>query len=128
MSLHGDPMGTYPRFLTHSDEIGKGRGTGFNVKLPIPPGTPFGVWRQALAEGLSRIDAFGADALVVSLEVDTSKNDPISFFKLKTADFTHCGADIAKHCFPALFVMEGGYDVEEIGVNAVNVLAGFEGY
>jgi acetoin utilization deacetylase AcuC-like enzyme len=27
---------------------------------------------------------------------------------------------------PTLFVMEGGYAVEEIGVNAVNVLIGFE--
>ncbi|WP_240448154.1 hypothetical protein, partial [Pseudomonas aeruginosa] len=25
------------------------------------------------------------------------------------------------------FVMEGGYAVEEIGINAVNVLQGFEG-
>ena len=27
---------------------------------------------------------------------------------------------------PTLFVMEGGYDIEEIGVNTVNVLQGFE--
>ena len=27
---------------------------------------------------------------------------------------------------PTLFVMEGGYAVDEIGVNAVNVLMGFE--
>ena len=27
---------------------------------------------------------------------------------------------------PTLFVMEGGYAVEDIGVNTVNVLAGFE--
>jgi len=26
-----------------------------------------------------------------------------------------------------LFVMEGGYAVEEIGINVVNVLQGFEG-
>ncbi len=28
---------------------------------------------------------------------------------------------------PTLFVMEGGYIVDEIGINAVNVLLGFEG-
>ena len=27
---------------------------------------------------------------------------------------------------PTLFVMEGGYAVEEIGINTVNVLTGFE--
>lgn len=28
---------------------------------------------------------------------------------------------------PTLFVMEGGYMVDEIGINAVNTLLGFEG-
>jgi len=27
---------------------------------------------------------------------------------------------------PTLFVMEGGYDIAEIGVNTVNVLQGFD--
>ena len=29
---------------------------------------------------------------------------------------------------PTSSVMEGGYDVEEVGVNAVNVLQGFEAH
>ena len=36
------------------------------------------------------------------------------------------GERIARLGKPTLFVMEGGYAVEEIGVNAVNVLEGFE--
>jgi acetoin utilization deacetylase AcuC-like enzyme len=28
---------------------------------------------------------------------------------------------------PTLFIMEGGYAVEEIGINTVNVLQGYEG-
>ena len=67
------------------------------------------------------------DALIISLGVDTFEHDPISFFKLKSADFMVYGGDIAKLDLPTLFVMEGGYDVEEIGVNTVNVLQGFEG-
>jgi acetoin utilization deacetylase AcuC-like enzyme len=27
---------------------------------------------------------------------------------------------------PTLFVLEGGYDIDEVGINAVNVLKGFE--
>ena len=34
---------------------------------------------------------------------------------------------IAQLGLPTLFVMEGGYAVEQVGVNAVNVLQGFEG-
>ena len=33
---------------------------------------------------------------------------------------------IARLSLPTLFVMEGGYAVDEIGVNAVGVLTGFE--
>ena len=63
---------------------------------------------------------------MISLGVDTFERDPISFFKLTSADFTDYGATIAGMKLPTLFVMEGGYAVAEIGVNTVNVLEGFE--
>lgn len=126
VSLHGDPMEAFPYFLGHADETGTGTGAGFNVNFPMPPGTPFDVWRAALHQGLERIAGYGADALVVSLGVDTFENDPISFFKLQSDDFLRIGADIAGATLPTLFVMEGGYDVDEIGVNVVNVLTGFD--
>ena len=65
--------------------------------------------------------------LVVSLGVDTFEKDPISKFKLKSDDYFTIGETIAALGRPTLFVMEGGYAVAEIGVNAVNVLQGFEG-
>ena len=64
---------------------------------------------------------------MISLGVDTFEHDPISFFKLASDDFKRYGTTIASLNLPTLFVMEGGYAVEEIGVNAVNVLEGFEG-
>ena len=36
------------------------------------------------------------------------------------------GEIIASVGVPTLFVMEGGYMVDEIGINAVNVLRGYE--
>ncbi|MCP4391606.1 MAG: histone deacetylase family protein, partial [Gammaproteobacteria bacterium] len=42
-------------------------------------------------------------------------------------DFKRYGATIASLKLPTLFIMEGGYAVEEIGLNAVNVLEGYEG-
>ena len=63
---------------------------------------------------------------MVSLGVDTYKDDPISHFTLDSDDYLQIGRTIADMGLPTLFVMEGGYAVEEIGVNAVNVLTGFE--
>ena len=66
-------------------------------------------------------------SLIVSLGVDTFEKDPISRFKLKSEDYPKIGRRIAALGLPTLFVMEGGYAVDEIGVNAVGVLTGFEG-
>lgn len=126
LSIHGDPLHAFPHFLGHAEEEGSGAGVGFTVNFPLPPGTSFGTWRAALVQALQRVADFAPDALVVSLGVDTFETDPISFFKLASDDFTTYGADIAALGLPTLFVMEGGYDIAEIGVNAVNVLQGYE--
>ena len=125
VSIHGDPRTEYPFFLGHADERGAGAGTGFNLNLPLPRGTGFTRWREALRLGLQAIDAFGAQALVVALGVDTFEGDPISGFALKSADYLLLGQDIAGAALPTVFVFEGGYAVAEVGVNTANVLEGF---
>lgn len=42
-------------------------------------GTSWTVWSEALVDALTRIKAFGAEAIVLSLGVDTFERDPISF-------------------------------------------------
>ena len=125
VSLHGQPEDAFPHFLGYADETGAGEGEGHTLNYPMPPGTPFAEWGDALKSALAKIADYGPDALVVSLGVDTFEKDPISFFKLKSDDFTTYGDWIAKAGLPTLFVMEGGYAVEEIGINTVNVLSGF---
>jgi acetoin utilization deacetylase AcuC-like enzyme len=127
VSLHGDPVEAFPYFSGYADETGAGAGLGFNLNLPLPSGTAFDAWSAALATGLDRIRAFRADALVVSLGVDTYEGDPISFFGLRSDDFSRYGSAIGALGVPTLFVLEGGYAVAAIGTNVVNVLGGFEG-
>ena len=126
VSLHGQPEDAFPHFLGYADETGEGTGEGANLNLPMPPGTAYPVWAEALDFGLRAIRDFGAEALVVSLGVDAFKDDPISFFKLESQDFTDCGRRIGKLGLPTVFCMEGGYAIDAIGVNTVNVLEGFE--
>ena len=127
VSLHGDPDQEYPYMLGFADELGAGKGEGYNVNYPLPWGTGWDEWSSALDAGLKRIEAYGADIVIVSLGVDTYKDDPISQFKLDHEHFTRMGERIKSLNKPTLFVMEGGYAVAEIGINAVNVLTGFEG-
>jgi acetoin utilization deacetylase AcuC-like enzyme len=126
VSLHGDPREAFPYFMGYADETGAGAGEGFTVNYPLPKATTFEVWGAALREGLKKIRQFAPDYLVVSLGVDTFERDPISFFKLSSDDFSTYGALIGALGIPTLFVLEGGYAVTEIGINAVNVLAACE--
>jgi acetoin utilization deacetylase AcuC-like enzyme len=127
LSLHGDPRDAFPHFSGYSDETGQDAGVGTTFNCPLPPGTNFKTWCNKLKDSLTKIDQFGADVLVVSLGVDTFEKDPISFFKLKSEDFLSIGQLLADLNLPTLFVMEGGYDIKELGINVVNVLQGFEG-
>lgn len=126
LSIHGDPQTEYPCYTGYADERGEGAGLGYNHNYPLPVGSDWSVWSQALQDALRVAAGYGAEALVVSLGVDTFAEDPISQFKLRSDDYLRMGEMIAALGLPTVFVMEGGYAVEEIGLNAVNVLQGFE--
>lgn len=125
VSIHADPAQEYPYFSGYSDETGEGAGEGATLNLPLPQGTLWDDYAEALEVGLERIHVFAPGALIVSLGVDTFKHDPIARFRLESTNFTTLGAHIATLKLPTLFVMEGGYAVEALGGNVVNVLRGF---
>jgi acetoin utilization deacetylase AcuC-like enzyme len=126
LSLHSHPSHEYPYFLGFEDELGEGEGEGYNQNYPLPWGTSWDTYQVAFENALSRIKAYSPDVVVVSLGVDTFEHDPISEFKFKSEDYLKLGAGLANLKKPTLFVMEGGYAIEQIGVNMVNVLMGFE--
>jgi len=126
ISIHGDPKTEYPFYLGHADEIGEGEGEGYNMNLPLVAGSSAGQWFAALETACIRLGAYRPQALVVSLGVDAFAGDPISRFALQSADFLRIGERIGHLGLPTVFVFEGGYAVAEVGINAVNVLEGFE--
>jgi acetoin utilization deacetylase AcuC-like enzyme len=125
VSLHATPESEYPYFLGYADERGAGRGEGCTLNLPLPLGTAWPEYRAALDVALDAIGRFAADALVVSLGVDTFEADPISAFRLHRADYARIGACLAAPGLPTVFVQEGGYAVAEIGANVAGVLGEF---
>ena len=124
-SIHADPSFAYPHFLGFADERGEGAGEEANVNYPLPMFTDWSGYAPALDAALARVKDFGADVLLVSLGLDTFENDPISRFKLRSADYLRMGERIAAHGLPALFVFEGGYDIDALAGITANVLEGF---
>jgi acetoin utilization deacetylase AcuC-like enzyme len=126
LSLHADPAHEYPFFNGFAPERGAGPGTGATHNFPLPLGTAWNTYRPALDAASAAITDFAPDALVVSLGVDTAAED-YDTFQLVADDFTRMGAAIGALDLPTLFVQEGGYDLDVIGRNVVNVLRGSAG-
>jgi acetoin utilization deacetylase AcuC-like enzyme len=126
MSIHADPRSAYPFYLGHADECGAGPGLGYNLNLPLPPGSTVPAWFAALETACLRLARHAPDALVVSLGVDTYGGEPQARFALQGADFLRLGERLSWLGLPTAFIFEGGHPVKELGVNLVNVLEGFE--
>ncbi len=127
ISIHADPSFAYPHFLGFADERGQGAGEGANVNMPLPRKTDWPGYSQALNTAIARIRDFGPDVVLVSLGLDTFEGDPICRFKLKTEDYKRMGDMLGTLNKPTLFVFEGGYNLEALAENTVNVLESYLG-
>ena len=126
-SIHADPSFAYPHFLGFADERGEGKGEERNLNLLLPKGTDWSAYSQALDAALAAVKNFGPDVLLVSLGLDTFEADPICQFKLRNDDYLRMGETLGRAGLPTVFVFEGGYNIEHLGTNTVNVLEGFVG-
>lgn len=122
ISLHTDPAVDYPYFSGYADEIGADAGEGFNLNLPLPPGTDWSGYGKALNIACQRVRDFGPDYLVVALGADGYVDDPAGRLALTLADFNRIGEAIASLALPHIYVLEGGYDLRAIGSCVLNVL------
>lgn len=123
VSIHTDPAVDYPYFSGYADEVGEGSGEGFNLNIPVPPGTRWPDYSRALAAAVEKLRGFSPDYLVVALGADAHVDDPAGRIHLQTEDFRLIGRAIAALEIPHMFVLEGGYGLDVIGECVRNVVA-----
>jgi acetoin utilization deacetylase AcuC-like enzyme len=126
MSIHADPRQAFPFYCGHADETGAGAGLGYNVNLPLAPGSNAQAWFAALETACVRLSMYRPEALVVALGGNIFQGEPHGGFGLATADFLRLGERLAWLGVPATFQLEGGSPLRELGTNIVNVLEGFD--
>jgi acetoin utilization deacetylase AcuC-like enzyme len=115
VSVHGDPNRYYPFFTGHAEERGAGDGAGCTLNLPLAFGTADAGWLAAIRHGIDAAQRFGAEALVVSLGFDASKDEPLNALAVTEEGFARAGALLGAMKRPAAIVQEGGYNVDIIG-------------
>lgn len=125
VSIHADPNEHFPYFSGHANEIGEGAGRGFNLNIPLMPGTDGDTFLQVLTElVVPRIKEFAPAFLIVAFGADTYHKDPICDFKLDTPDYNIIAKQLASLNLPTLVTQEGGYFVPALGDNVVSFLSG----
>jgi len=127
VSVHGDPGGYYPWFSGFADERGGGTGLGFNQNYPLAIGSGDEPWLEAVRAGMGAITAFGAEALVVSLGFDASRDEPLNALSVTEDGFARAGQTIRAGGVPTVLVQEGGYNVAKLGELLTCFMNGFSG-
>jgi acetoin utilization deacetylase AcuC-like enzyme len=110
-SIHGSPL--YPGTGPASD-VGSGRGEGFTVNLPVPPGSGDDTW-VSLVEHVVRplARAYAPELVLVSAGYDAHERDPLASMRVTTAGYAGIVWQLMKAAgsTPIAFVTEGGYDL-----------------
>jgi acetoin utilization deacetylase AcuC-like enzyme len=126
VSIHGE--GEYPYFSGAPEENGEGKGTGYNLNLPIScsQDVTWELYSPRMQQAIEKLKAVRTKYLVVSLGFDTFCNDPVGKFCLAREDYGKMGRIVGELGLPTLVVLEGGYVVEELGNNCAEFLRGLE--
>ncbi len=99
-------------------EIGRGKGLGYTVNVPLSPGADDGLYVRVFRDILSPIAlTFRPEIILVSAGFDTYFGDPLGEMKVTPAGFaclTRVLLDLAAECCDGrlALVLEGGYHIQ----------------
>ena len=127
LSIHGSPDWEYPYFAGYDDERGVGQGVGYNLNYPLPKSVGDRDYLSVCDDALQHILDYTPDYLLISAGFDTYEHDPLSKLRLTTSGFGQIGRRMSSLKLPTLVVQEGGYAVEQLGLNVVSFLKGLLG-
>ena len=102
-------------------ETGVGKGVGYTANFPLMPNSSDSEYMEVYGEELSKVyEFFNPDIILVSAGYDLHESDPLA-----QMDVTRDGIrKIVRSILdlgdkPVIFLLEGGYSVNELGLNVV---------
>ncbi|MDI6726468.1 MAG: acetoin utilization protein AcuC [Smithellaceae bacterium] len=111
ISLHETGREIYP-WSGWEFEIGEGEGRGYNINIPLEPGTDDEIYRFAFDSLVSPlISSFRPDILLAQLGADTLISDPLTHLKLTNNGYRQTVEAIRSLCPRILALGGGGYDL-----------------
>jgi acetoin utilization protein AcuC len=113
ISLHESGETLFP-WTGSADEIGKGKGLGFNVNAPLPLGIDDKAYLTVFDKIVSPlIKAYDPDVIVLELGMDALAGDPLAHLSLTNNAYAEIISRLLHFNKPILATGGGGYDVEK---------------
>lgn len=114
ISTHQHPYTLYPG-TGFPEEVGAGRGEGYNVNVPLPPRTGDDLYIQAIDEVVMPVlKQYDPRLIIVSLGWDAHKDDPLADMRLTLKSYLYVFDAVLKMQKPTIFLLEGGYNRDVI--------------
>jgi len=119
VSIHQDPATLFPG-SGYESETGHGKGRGYTVNVPMPPGSDDAAYRRAFAEKIMPwLYRYQPQFLLVSSGFDAVRDDPISRINLEPDSFAWMTLELvglAESCCGGrlVSVLEGGYELDSL--------------
>lgn len=119
----------YPAFPGHgfADEIGTGRGTGFTLNVPLPPGAADDIFLDAIDHYLPIAEQFAPDVVAVSAGFDAHQFDLLLDLRVSNYAYYRIGQLLSSRFSHLFATLEGGYNVPELYKGVHSFLAGING-
>ncbi|MBN1869299.1 MAG: histone deacetylase [Candidatus Omnitrophica bacterium] len=119
----------YPAFPGWGDEneIGRGKGKGFTVNVPLPPGTGDDLFWKAVDSVLPIVKQFSPDAVAVSAGFDGHHSDLLLNLRLTATTYYRLGTMLKNNFKNAFATLEGGYNIDYLPRCIHNFLNGVNG-
>lgn len=116
----------YPAYPGHGfvHEIGTGKGKGFTINTPLPPGSADDILHSAIDHYLTVIHQFQPDVVALSAGFDAHQGDLILDLKASTTFYYELAQKLRGRFDNIFAVLEGGYSVTDLPRCLHNFIAG----
>lgn len=112
ISTHQHPHTIYPG-TGFPDEVGRGKGEGYNVNISLPPMLGDDMYHRAVDEvAMPILRQYGPKVVIVSLGWDAHRDDPLANMNLTLDSYLHVFKWLLELQRPVVFTLEGGYNRE----------------
>jgi acetoin utilization deacetylase AcuC-like enzyme len=116
----------YPAFPGNGwvDEFGEGKGKGYTINVPLPPGSADDLYLDAINRFIPIAKQFNPDAVAISAGFDGYQHDLLLELKLTTNTYYKLGGLVRKNFKNFFATLEGGYNTKILPHCVYNFLDG----